>query len=59
MDKFVPVEHPSEPLEADKPTWCPRPEPCIMHVSNTPFLPSYVPSSFLKAPLIHAGPQRR
>ncbi|CAK9218244.1 unnamed protein product [Sphagnum jensenii] len=31
MDKFVPVEHPSEPLEADKPTWCPRPEPCIMH----------------------------
>jgi hypothetical protein len=44
MDKFVPVEHPSEPLEADKPTWCPRPEPCIMHVSNTSFLSSFLPT---------------
>jgi len=31
LDIFVPVEHPSEPLDVDQPMQCPRPEPGIMH----------------------------
>ncbi|KAH8975773.1 hypothetical protein BDL97_01G177200 [Sphagnum fallax] len=31
LDVFVPVEHPSEPLDVDQPMQCPRPEPGIMH----------------------------
>jgi hypothetical protein len=34
LDVFVPVEHPSEPLDVDQPMQCPRPEPGIMHVSK-------------------------
>ncbi|CAK9189911.1 unnamed protein product [Sphagnum troendelagicum] len=30
LDRFVPVEHPSEPFDIDQPIQCPRTEPGIM-----------------------------
>jgi hypothetical protein len=38
LDRFVPVEHPSEPFDIDQPMQCPQTEPGIMHVSNNPAL---------------------
>jgi hypothetical protein len=38
LDRFVPVEHPSEPFDIDQPIQCPRTEPGIMLVSNNPTL---------------------
>ncbi|KAH9574433.1 hypothetical protein CY35_01G057300 [Sphagnum magellanicum] len=31
LDRFVPVEHPSEPFDIDQPMQCPQTEPGIMH----------------------------
>ncbi|KAJ7516878.1 hypothetical protein O6H91_21G002800 [Diphasiastrum complanatum] len=31
VEEFVPVEHPLEPPDNDRPVRCPPPEPCIIH----------------------------
>lgn len=38
--EFKPVEHPSEPLDTDKPIQCPLPEPSILNVSSKLGVPS-------------------
>ena len=33
--EFKPVEHPTEPLDNDRPVQCPLPEPSILNVSTS------------------------
>lgn len=37
--EFKPVEHPTEPLDNDRPVQCPLPEPSILNVSFEPEMP--------------------